>query len=274
MTYPIAQPDQSVLYFQPGEVWRDTCGNPIQAHGGGILYQQSTYYWFGENKSGQTLPGVLQDLYRVDVIGINCYSSHDLVHWKNEGIVLPAEPHDLSSDLHPSRVVERPKVLFNPRTRQYVMWFHVDTPDYGTARAGVAVSDRPTGPYRYLGSLQPNGLDCRDCTVFQDDNGQAYLIFATGWNQAVQIVLLDDEYLHPTPTQARLFEGRRREAPAMFKHAGRYYLITSGCTGWDPNPAEYAIASAALGPWKVIGDPCAGNGSETTFGAQSTLSCQ
>lgn len=34
----------------PGEVWNDTDGNPINAHGGGILYHEGTYYWYGEYK--------------------------------------------------------------------------------------------------------------------------------------------------------------------------------------------------------------------------------
>lgn len=43
-------------YFYPGRLWLDTEGNPIQAHGGGIMYDQrtETYYWYGENKEGLT----------------------------------------------------------------------------------------------------------------------------------------------------------------------------------------------------------------------------
>lgn len=33
-----------------GEIWNDTDGNPINAHGGGILYHEGTYYWYGEYK--------------------------------------------------------------------------------------------------------------------------------------------------------------------------------------------------------------------------------
>lgn len=28
----------------------DTSGKVIQAHGGGLLYENGVYYWFGENK--------------------------------------------------------------------------------------------------------------------------------------------------------------------------------------------------------------------------------
>ena len=40
--------------FKPGEVWRDTDGNPIDAHGGGFLYHDGVYYWYGEIKNSRT----------------------------------------------------------------------------------------------------------------------------------------------------------------------------------------------------------------------------
>jgi hypothetical protein len=254
--------------FHPGEPWLDTDGKPIQAHGGGILYDNGTYYWFGENKDGDTAPGFL---YRVDVIGVSCYSSTDLLNWKNEGLVLPAEPDNPTSDLHPSKVFERPKVLRNPKTGMYILFAHADTADYETARIGIAISSRPTGPYSYLGSLQPNGNDSRDMTVFQDDDGKAYLFFSSEWNKTLHIIQLTGDYLRPTPNEARAFIDQSREAPALFKRDGKYYIISSGCTGWDPNRAELATAASPLGPWTVLGDPCVGTNSEITFFAQSTF---
>lgn len=256
--------------FRPGAVWLDTDGAPIQAHGGGMLFHEGIYYWFGENKSSDTKRA---DLARVDVVGVSCYSSADLLHWKNEGIVLPARKDDPDHDLHPSRVVERPKVLYNEATRTFVMWMHIDTADYGYARTGVATSDSPTGPYRYLGSLQPNGADSRDMTVYKDDDGAAYLFHSSQWNRTMHIVRLSDDYLGPTDRFVRVFANRSREAPAVFKDGGRYYCITSGCTGWDPNPAEYAVSDTPMGPWTVRGNPCIGTPEQvrTTFHAQSTF---
>ena len=40
--------------FKPGEIWTDTSGVPINAHGGGILYHDKVYYWYGEIKTGKT----------------------------------------------------------------------------------------------------------------------------------------------------------------------------------------------------------------------------
>lgn len=257
--------------FKPGQIWLDSCGQPIQAHGGGVLYSQGRYYWFGENKDGKTRPGVLRDLHRVDVIGINCYSSADLYNWQWAGIALPAEPDDPTSDLHPSKVLERPKVIYNPRSGKYVMWMHVDTADYAYARAGVAISNTPTGPYHYLGSVRPNGAMSRDMTLFQDEAGMAYHIFSSEDNRTMHISLLSDDYLKPSGQFVRTFENRSREAPAVFQHHGQYYLITSGCTGWTPNAAEYAMAGSMFGPWNTLANPCRGARSDQTFGAQGTF---
>lgn len=67
-------------FFRPKEVWNDTEGNPINAHGGGILYHKGTYYWYGEYKVGKTvLPSdATWERYRTDVTGVSCYSSKDL----------------------------------------------------------------------------------------------------------------------------------------------------------------------------------------------------
>lgn len=53
---PMKQTGNDSFYYYPGRVWLDTDGNPIQAHGGGMLYDEKsmTYYWYGEYKDGPT----------------------------------------------------------------------------------------------------------------------------------------------------------------------------------------------------------------------------
>ena len=46
------------------------------------------------------------------------------------GIVLPAVKDDPNHDLHPSKVLERPKVVYNKKTGKFVMWAHVESADY------------------------------------------------------------------------------------------------------------------------------------------------
>ena len=87
----------------------------------------------------------------------------------------------------------------------------------------------------------------------------------------MQICLLSDDYLSPTTTYSRILIDRRREGPALFQAEGKYWLISSDCTGWSPNPASYAVADHPLGPWTEYSNPCTGPGADTTFGAQSTF---
>lgn len=298
-----AQPtgNLSAANFLPGEVWRDTAGQPINAHGGGVLFHEGVYYWYGEIKEGRTyLPNVNKKWGGTRVIagGVSCYSSTNLYDWKKEGVALPANAEDPEHDLACENIIERPKVIYNARTKKFVMWLHQDSPDYQAARAGVAVSESPAGPFKYLGSFRPNagiwplnvtprdkktgetnilardfagGQMARDMTLFVDDDAQAYHFYASEKNATLHLSLLTDDYLKPTGKYARLFPDRFMEAPAVFKRHGKYYLIASGCTGWDPNAARAAVADNIFGPWTELGNPCRGEDAETTFGSQSTF---
>lgn len=82
---------------------------------------------------------------------------------------------------------------------------------------------------------------------------------------------LTSDYLKPNGYFTRNFIGMSREAPAVFKYNGKYYLLSSGCTGWDPNQAELAVADSIMGPWTTIGNPCVGKDADKTFYAQSTF---
>lgn len=151
------------------------------------------------------------------------------------------------------------------------MWMHIDSINYEAARAGVAVSDSPTGPFQYIGSVKPEGADSRDQTVFVDDDGKAYRFYSSEGNYTTYISLLSDDYLTHTGEYRRVFPERCMEAPAICKQDGKYYFFGSGCTGWDPNPARSAVADSIWGPWTELGNPCVGENSETTFNAQSTF---
>jgi hypothetical protein len=89
--------------------------------------------------------------------GVSCYSSKDLLNWKNEGLALKVI-NDTASLLNPGCVIERPKVVYNKKTGKFVMWFHHELKGQGykAALTGVAVSDNITGPYKYIRSLRPN----------------------------------------------------------------------------------------------------------------------
>ncbi|MBN1581884.1 MAG: family 43 glycosylhydrolase [Anaerolineae bacterium] len=259
-----------MAYFRPGDLWPDTDGLHINAHGGGMFYQDGTYYWFGEHK-------IKGRAGNVAMVGVRCYSSRDLANWKNEGVALSVVHDDPDHEIAVGSVIERPKVIHNPQTGQYVMWFHLELKGQGytAARSGVAVSDTVTGPYRYLESFRPDGQMARDMTLFVDDDGSlgvppAYHVYASEDNRTMHVSLLSDDYLRPSGRFERIFVGRYMEAPALFRHRGRIYFIGSGCTGWAPNAARSAVAESIWGPWQELGNPCVGPDAELTFHSQST----
>ena len=157
---PVAVQAQENTEFIPGEVWKDTDGNPINAHGGGVLYHDGTYYWYGEYKGEHTYrsPGVDWDCYRTEAGGVSCYSSKDLYNWKDEGIALSVVPDDTTSHIAKGCVLERPKVIYNKKNDQYVMWFHLEPrgAGYSGALSGVAVSKNVVGPYSFVNAFRPN----------------------------------------------------------------------------------------------------------------------
>lgn len=243
--------------FEPGKVWLDTDGNPIAAHGAGILYHEGTYYWYGEaRKSFHSFPG------------FPCYSSKDLFNWKNEGLALKAELNDKNHELHESNIIERPKVVYNEKTKKFVMWMHVEDNKYQKANAGVAISDSPTGPFKFIKSIRPNGHEARDMSLFKDDDGKAYLIHASEKNSTQHINLLTDDYLDVEGTYNRTWIYQWREVPTIFKYNKKYYSITSLCTGFSPNAALWAVADDIMGEWKIMDNPCKGIGYESSFRTQ------
>jgi hypothetical protein len=304
---------QQLTRFSQGEHWIDNNGVHINAHGGGILIYNDTYYWFGEHKTeGET--GNLSN------VGVHVYSSKNLFDWKDEGIAL-AMHDDTSSLLVKGSVVERPKVIYNKRTKTFVMWFHHELKGQGykAALTGLAISKKIAGPYRYIKSINPNagkwpinfpeefkivdnkiisegvkihtaegqksvcegifvrrdfakGQMARDMTLYVDDDGKAYHIHSSENNQTIHVAELTDDYQDFTGKYSRVLEGKANEAPAIFKRNGRYYMISSGTTGWKPNPARLSVADNILGPWQELGDPSRGdeNQVKTTFWSQST----
>lgn len=244
-------------HFDVGQTWLDVNGDTINAHGGNILYYHKTYYWFGEKRGAHKS------------LGVNVYSSKDLYNWKPEGLAL-AHSEDTTSDIAWGGIMERPKVIYNKKSRNFVMWFHVEVrgKGYDAAKVGVAVSKKITGPYRFIKSFRPNGNMSRDMTLFVDTDDKAYEIYSSRDNYDLRIVQLTEDYQDVTTKDSLLFTNHR-EAPAVFRYNNKYYMITSGCTGWAPNEAGLRVADSVYGDWKLMGNPMRGAGSETTFGGQS-----
>lgn len=109
--------------FYPGKVWLDTKGERIQAHGGSVFYLEGVYYWYGENKE-KTDPA--KGIWHW---GVRCYTSTDLYNWKDQGIIIPPEPEDETSSLHPTSYMDRPHIIYNTKTNKFVCWLKIMNKD-------------------------------------------------------------------------------------------------------------------------------------------------
>lgn len=301
---------QSLESIEPGKKWLDTKGEHINAHGGGVLFYEGKYYWYGENRPERGF---------TTKVGVEVYSSTDLMNWTDEGVALAVSEED-GHDIERGCIMERPKVVYNDKTKKFVMLFHLELKGkgYAAARVGFAVSDTPTGPFRFIRSLRPNagqwpkdfsekdikkakklnpsdykewwtpqwrkavntglllardvpgGQMSRDMTVYVDDDGKAYHIYSAEENLTLNIAELTDDYLDYTGDFIRIAPGGHNEAPTIFKRNGMYWMITSGCTGWDPNEARMFTSSSIWGPWEQLPSPFVGEHSEKTFYSQGT----
>ena len=292
--------------FYPGKLWFDTDGQIINAHGGGLLLHEGTYYWFGEHKGEHS---------NAALVGVTCYASTDLYNWKNMGVAFEVNDEP-GSPVERGCTLERPKVIYNKKTGKFVMYFHLELKGqgYNHANVAVAVADQPKGPYKLLknGRVNPGkwpqnldkklknkqfdknhkgwsdewrqdvaegmmvqrdlegGQMSRDMQLFVDDDGKAYHIYSSEDNLTLQIAELTDDYLNYTGKYVRIDPAGHNEAPALFKKDGKYFMITSGCTGWAPNAARLLTADNIMGPWTRHDNPCRGNGADKTFNSQGT----
>ncbi|MFB6342335.1 glycoside hydrolase family 43 protein [Saccharicrinis sp. FJH62] len=295
--------------FQPGELWFDTDSVHINAHGGGVLVYDNRYYWFGEHKTqgrrGNTsLQGIRcyssDDLYNWRNEGIALATvdepGHDIepgsvmerpkviynastkkfVMWfhlelkgkgysaartavatcdKVTGPYTYIRSYRVNPGIWPIEFTDEQK---NATYRSDLEWW---TPDWTEAAKNGLMVSRDFEP----------GQMARDMTLFVDDDGKAYHIHASEENLTLHIAELTPDYTGFTGKWTRVFPMGHNEAPAIFKHQGKYYMITSGCTGWDPNAARSAVAESIWGPWQSLGNPCVGEDSDLTFHSQSTF---
>ena len=263
--------------------WHDADGNVINTSDGGIIYAEGKYHWYGQALGD--LPRFVEGSFggQVTTTGVVMYESEDLLNWRYEGVILPCTEDPADERCGPMRF-ERPKIVYNEKTKQYVLWCHyVKRPgDHGFAmgegEAGVAVCDRVNGTYRWMGHFRPvDDLGVvRDCTLYKDMDGTAYFIYDRDISavkeddRCLHIVKLTEDYLSCTGEYRRIDAAYRREAPAVVYRDGYYYMVTSGLTGWDYNQAKYFRAKSLMGEWEDMGDPCIGDEEKTTFRTQTT----
>ena len=262
--------------FQPGKVWLDTSGKPINAHSGGILFHKGIYYWYGEHKIEGKSEATHPDG------GIHCYTSKDLLNWKDEGIVMSVDYNNPESDIAYKCILQRPKVIFDKKTNTFIAYFKLydKIKGYVMCNTGIASSKKPTGPFTYLGkSLAANLPDgSGDFAMFTDQKGKLFHMVVRKPDKQFVIgditekpINISEKYLEASGIT------RHTEGPAVFFYKNEYYLLGSGSSGWTPNPARLFKSDSITGTWTNLGNPTRGInpinnlGPEKAFGGQSTF---
>ncbi|WP_413755260.1 glycoside hydrolase family 43 protein [Streptomyces sp. MMBL 11-3] len=201
---------------------------------------------------------------------LDAFSSTDLVHWtKHSNVLRTADVSWAEYAVWAPAPVER--------NGKYYLYFAANDiqNDSELGGIGVAVADRPEGPYedalgKPLISQFHNGAQPIDQDVFIDDDGQAYMYYG-GWHHSNVVKL------NPDMTSLGIFEDGSTykeitpenftEGSYMFKRNGTYYFMWSegGWTGPDYS-VSYAMADSPTGPFRKIDkvlaqDPAVAKGS-------------
>jgi len=170
-----------------------------------------------------------------------CWSSKDLVNWKNEGVIL-----DLPKDLQWAKVRAWAPAIAE-KNGKYYFYYSADV------NIGVAVADSPTGPFKdplgkplvAKGTLRGQMIDPM---VFVDDDGAAYLYFGQG---NCNVVKLNDDMISYDASKIISFKPQGyNEGSFVFKRNGKYYLMWSEYDTRDPRySVAYATADSPMGPF-------------------------
>jgi hypothetical protein len=227
----------------PGVTFKDTDGNLVDAHGGGVIKVCDTFYLHGEYFSSTTTDNNFN--------GFSMYSSKDLSTWKNEGIILPQQA---SGQLGPNRKGERPHIVQCPATGEFVLYAHSADVTYQADKEVVyATSPNVNGKYSFQGSLlNASGTIAAhsDMSALTDGN-TAYVVTESGW----VYTLASDCHTWVSAHQYSAVNGTTggSEAPTVFRAGSTFYWIGSDKTGWRANDNFYSTAPAMTGPWTYQG---------------------
>ncbi|MBN2165083.1 MAG: beta-glucanase [Marinilabiliaceae bacterium] len=294
--------------FFPGEKWFDTDSIHINAHGGGVCYYDGIYFWFGEHKTSGRGGNSAQVGVRC-YSSVNLYDWKNEGVVLNVSSAEGSEIEKGCVIERPKVVYNKATGRFvmwfhlERKGRGYNdAYTAVAVSDKITGPYSFVKSVRPnagTWPLDYSGVRDTlistkklewwtpefndavndglfvrrdfsKGQMSRDMTLFVDDDGTAYHIHSSEENLTLHISKLTGDYISFTNEWIRVFPGGHNEAPAVFKYKNRYFMITSGCTGWDPNEARLAVADSMMGHWTYLGNPCVGEDANKTFYSQST----
>lgn len=190
-------------------------------------------------------------------VHMDAFSSKDLVTWNKHPNII-----DTSAIKWAKRAMWAPSII--EKDQKYYLFFGANDiqNDNEKGGIGVAVADRPEGPFRdYLGKPLidkfHNGAQPIDQFVFKDKDGQYYLFYG-GWKHC-NVAKLKSDFTGFIPfedgtTFREITPKGYVEGPFMFIRNGKYYFMWSegGWTGPDYSVA-YAMADSPFGPFERVG---------------------
>jgi hypothetical protein len=215
---------------------RDVSGQIIDAHGGCVQFFNSRFYLYG------TAFGTNKEYSGLNSLVV--YSSPDLKDWKLEGNLLKNPP---------TGVYYRPYVVFNPKTKKYVLWYNW-YPKLWTGQDGVAVSDSPAGPFTIVtGKANLQGTCPGDGSLFVDNDGTAYYIYTDIANDySVRVERLTPDFLDSSHEMSKVMS-TGAEAPILFRRNNLYYALCGPLCATCPRGSEVQVfaSSSPLGPFST-----------------------
>lgn len=267
-------------------LWKDTDGNPLHAHGGGMHFEDGQYYFVGVGKMAYDQP-------YFDAYSVTLYRSTDLGEWTllspsilNKSAFINSTFKSPLINAQGPVVLSRPKLIKSAATGRYILWTGFMSRGRGTC---VASSDTIDGDYTLESCFMPNkrSLPTCDATVFHDESGEFFLAADTGSHAYEGISKLSKSGLSVTSADCNtvrcngssscaMFQNKTTagEAPALFRSpaSGKAYLWTSHLSGWAPNAAMLYEGTTetlcgAMQDFKLLGNPSL---SPTTHNSQST----
>lgn len=199
---------------------------------------------------------------------MDCFSTTDLIHWtKHENIISTEDVKWAWGAMWAPAVLEK--------DGKYYLFFGANDVHEGEIGGiGVAVSDKPEGPFkdllgRPLINEIVNGAQPIDQFVFKDKDGCYYMYYG-GWGHCNMVRLADDfKSLVPFPDGLLYKEVTPKdytEGSFMLVKDGKYYFMWSeGDWTKDDYRVAYAIADSPFGPFERVGtilesDPEIGTG--------------
>ena len=195
-------------------------------------------------------------MYGFNITEWLCYSTEDMVTWVDHGSIM--KPTDFSwaiGEAWASQVVEG-------RDGKYYFYVSTQCGDPNCKAIGVAVADRPEGPYTdaigrplILDSMTDNGArgwwNDIDPTVMIEEDGTPWMSWGNGTCFLVKLnknmIELDGE-IQVLPMENYV------EGPWIYKRDGHYYNVYASMGTMGGETISYAMAENIEGPWTFMGE--------------------